>query len=152
MLFMSILFVNFSTKSKSISRNTGFCYSCTRKIASKKKYTNRITCEDVCTSSVLFWLAKYLSDRNKIRFFGQSWLDCLPTDYTYAEISQILLIFFYSLSLNFHVSSSTLSENWVVNNLFKLTQTWTQLIIVTDNCSIDAKVNVCKHVWCFVMC
>ena len=51
-----------------------------------------------------------------------------------AEINQILLqnSFIPILDPNFHVSSSTLSKNWVVNNL-KSTQT--QLIIVTDNCS-----------------
>ena len=42
--------------------------------------------------------------------------------------------FSYSPSSCFYPTSSTLSENWVVNNL-KSSQTLTQLIIVTDNCS-----------------
>ena len=64
------------------------------------------------------------------------WLDCLLTDSEVfilsAEISQLLLKIYFipilSDSLNFHVSSSTLSKNWVVNNL-KSTQTRTQFII-----------------------
>ena len=51
------------------------------------------------------------------------------------KVTKSFSIFFYSHSLNFHVSSSTLSRNWVVNNL-KSTQTRIQLIIVTYNCSI----------------
>ena len=62
---------------------------------------------------------------------------CIPTDSKvfifFAEINQILLTFFLnSHSLNFHVSSSTLSKNWDVSNI---KSTWTQLIIVSDNCS-----------------
>ena len=48
--------------------------------------------------------------------------------------------FFYSHSLNFHVCGSTLSNNWVVNNL-KWTQIRTKLIIVADNCSITKNID-----------
>ena len=40
----------------------------------------------------------------------------------------------------FHVSSSTLSKNGLVNN-FKSSQTRTQLIIVTDNCNKYSDMN-----------
>ena len=54
--------------------------------------------------------------------------------------------FFYSHSLNFPVTSSTLSENWVVNNL-KSSQILTQLIIVTDNCSRYPYSRTTKLLW-----
>ena len=63
-----------------------------------------------------------------------SWLDCLLTD---SEVFYLICRnepnpsknFYYSHSLHLHVSCSTLSKNWVVNN-FKSTQT--QLIIVIE--------------------
>ena len=53
----------------------------------------------------------------------QVWIDCLLTDsevfILFAENSQILLkiSIILILDLNFHASSSTLSKNWVVNNI-----------------------------------
>ena len=68
-----------------------------------------------------------------------TWLDCFQIDsgdfILFAEINQILLkIYFIPIILTFYVSSSTLSGNWVVNHL-KSSQTQTQNIFVTENCS-----------------
>ena len=79
------------------------------------------------------------------------WLDCFQIDsggfILFAEINQILLkIYFIPIILTFYVSSSTLSGNWVVNNL-KPSQTQTQVVIVTDNCRTHFFTTIWK--WCF---
>ena len=90
--------------------------------------------------SILQYIAVIICQNDKLSS-SLTWLDCLQIDsggfILLAESNQILLrISFILIPLTFmYVSSSTLSENWVVNNP-KTSQTWTQLVIGTENCSI----------------
>ena len=68
---------------------------------------------------------------------------------TFAEINQILLkIVFFSHSVNFHVSSNTLSENWVVKES-KSTHRQTQLKCAdSSNTIIFSYPNLCRYLSC----